>query len=336
MPAMLDLFGKLSRKGKKILGALANAAIRDTVKLVPGGDIISTLIQEAVDFGMDRLTDPVLEVAGLKQVGEVMADEEIAEIRTWLEKLTEQCGGLAQQLEVRLDVREDDLIAKISDIVCEALEKDGELAAELDRVAKNVRRQTLSLRRMEDKLDQFFHEMQRLGLSLNEIKKILIESPLMADWHEFRKARPADVEAVNRANDAFLSGKRDEGIAHFLRMLEARGVGKATIARQLGLAYLSNGNIEEAQKHFVMAGQAGASARSITQSLTHLSTVSRRPAQSCWRSLPRGFVVDNRYRVIEEIGRGGMASVYRVAGIDFDNKDEVFALKVPDPHLMTP
>jgi formylglycine-generating enzyme required for sulfatase activity/serine/threonine protein kinase len=53
-----------------------------------------------------------------------------------------------------------------------------------------------------------------------------------------------------------------------------------------------------------------------------------------WRSLPRGFVIEDKWRIVNEIGRGGMASVYRAEGIDDINKDEIAAIKIPAPSLL--
>jgi serine/threonine protein kinase len=53
-----------------------------------------------------------------------------------------------------------------------------------------------------------------------------------------------------------------------------------------------------------------------------------------WRSLPRGFRVGRKYRVVEEVGRGGMASVYRAEKLAAFEKEREVALKVPAPDLM--
>jgi len=53
-----------------------------------------------------------------------------------------------------------------------------------------------------------------------------------------------------------------------------------------------------------------------------------------WRSLPRGFLVSRKYRVEAEVGRGGMASVYRCTGASQVRAGEVVAVKVPAPWLM--
>jgi formylglycine-generating enzyme required for sulfatase activity len=69
--------------------------------------------------------------------------------------------------------------------------------------------------------------------------------------------------------------------------------------------------------------------------MTALGTAATRgPRLPVWRSLPRGLVLERRYRVEAEVGRGGMASVYRAIGVDRVNKDRPFALKVPAPELL--
>ena len=72
--------------------------------------------------------------------------------------------------------------------------------AGLGRYARDVRRLTLSLSRVEEKLDAYFHGQQKVALSLEEIKALFVESPLMAEWNEFRQARPDAVNAIRRAD----------------------------------------------------------------------------------------------------------------------------------------
>jgi formylglycine-generating enzyme required for sulfatase activity/tRNA A-37 threonylcarbamoyl transferase component Bud32 len=82
-----------------------------------------------------------------------------------------------------------------------------------------------------------------------------------------------------------------------------------------------------------VAGSAQPAALGAT--VATLATLSGRGnAGSVWRSLPRGFRVGRKYRVVEEVGRGGMASVYRAERVVTFEREREVALKVPAPELM--
>src|SRR5262249_43749973 len=156
-------------------------------------------------------------------------------------------------------------------------------------------------------------------------------SPLMADWNAFRAARPEAVRAVALADEHFLAGRREEGVAVLLDLLRQRGVGESTLALQLGLVEFGQGKVQEAQARLPQAIGSPAA----IQAHTYLPTVSGRTAGlPVWRSLPRGFLVGRKYRIDSEIGRGGMASVYRAERVAALVGEKVVALKVPAPDLM--
>jgi formylglycine-generating enzyme required for sulfatase activity len=169
--------------------------------------------------------------------------------------------------------------------------------------------------------------------SEQEIKDLFAHSPLMGEWAAFRRARPEAVRAVREADEHFLAGRKDQGVAALLGLLKQRGVGEATVAHHLGLVELSRGDPAKARQHLRQATQAGPTP-ALSRTLASLSTLSGRKA-STWRSLPRGFVLARKYRIEAEVGRGGMASVYRAESLaDFEDEDRTVAIKVPSPALM--
>jgi hypothetical protein len=150
-----------------------------------------------------------------------------------MEKLTAASGG--------------EPIQELTALVKQTLTGHDDLLRQFDASAQQVRRLTLSLSRIEEKLDVFFHGQQRIGLCLEDVKEVLINSPLLGDWTEFRKARPEAVQALNRADEHFLAGRRDEGAKELLGLLRQRGVGEETVCRALGIDALARGRLREAK-----------------------------------------------------------------------------------------
>src|SRR5262249_13772262 len=122
-----------------------------------------------------------------------------------------------------------------------------------------------------------------------------------------------------------------------LGLLKQRGAGSDTICRALGVEAFCRGKVAEARSYLKTTVRPGsAAATALVGTLTSLDTASSRSGQvPVWRSLPRGFLVGRKYRIEAEVGRGGMASVYRAAGVTRLDQGKVFALKVPAPDLMT-
>src|SRR5262249_21308080 len=141
---------------------------------------------------------------------------------------------------------------------------------------------------------------------------------------------------VAKADEDFRAGRRDEGAAALVGLLDQRGVGHATLCHHLGLRKLADGDLAGARVCLERAGEAGAPPPGpVTRLLTGGATTAAPAAGGAgWRALRRGLVVERRYRLEGEVGRGGMASVYRAAGVDRVNKGRLFALKVPAPGLM--
>ena len=70
---------------------------------------------------------------------------------------------------------------------------------------------TLSLAAIERKLDEHFHAQQKVHASLEEIKEVFANSPLMGEWHDFRRSSPDAVQILIAADEHFLAGRRDDG-----------------------------------------------------------------------------------------------------------------------------
>jgi serine/threonine protein kinase len=240
-------------------------------------------------------------------------------------------------MEQLTDATGKESLEELTALVRRTLDERDDLRQQFDATLRDVRRMTLSLSRIEEKLDIYFHVQQKVALSLEDLKSAFIESPLLGDWAEFRKARPDAVKALNDADEHFLAGRRDEGARVLIDLLKQRGIGEATVCRHLGLVSLVQGRLPDARDYLTRAaGAAGSGLPSgVIHTMVGLSTASTRgTALSVWRSLPRGVLVDRRYRIETEVGRGGMASVYRAVCVDWVNPGLLVALKVPAPDLL--
>jgi formylglycine-generating enzyme required for sulfatase activity len=200
---------------------------------------------------------------------------------------------------------------------------------------KETLSQLQALPRIEQHIESFAHEVHKIGLAVEEIKAMNVElSPLMGEWHEFRRARPQAVRALNEADAHFLAGRRAEGARVLLDLVQQAGVGQETLCRVISARFVRCGDMRRAGKSLEKL-QSLRGSPALTQVATSLVSLSTRGAVlPVWRSLPRGFVVGNKYRVEEEVGRGGMASVYRAVPVMKFDKRRCYALKVPAPELM--
>jgi formylglycine-generating enzyme required for sulfatase activity len=297
------------------------------------GTVAGKVLGELARYGVKRLLEPQAEVPDVKKAGQPFPSDQLDQLNAWLELLTASYAGLLDRLEL-LVAAGNQTAEELRVLVKQTLLERSELAREFDACAREVRRATLSLARIEDKLERNFHEIERVALAVEEIKAAYIDSPLMGEWAEFRRARPEAVRALNEADAHFLAGRREEGAKVYLGLLQQHGVGTETVCRQLGLVSMAQGRLPEARRYL---GQAGGRTMSpgLMRTMIGLSTLSTRGiALPVWRSLPRGFVVARKYRVEEEVGRGGMASVYRAVGVARFDAGRSFALKVPAPDLM--
>ena len=326
-------FCSLAFKPKAILRSLAHVAVEGAVQCIPGVGAARELLAELAAHGEARLSDPAADVPGVKPAGQVFSDGDLNDLNRWLEVITTQTAGIASKLDRLVAMREGDPFDSVLEKVQAAMTSE-EIAAEFASVQKVLRWQTLSLGRIEEKIDEHRAAMRvHLG-SLEDIKAILTDLPTRDDWRKCRSLSPELASKVSAADACFAAGRRDEGVQMLMGLMRGRyGVGTATVARQLGGIFVAQGKPDEARRAWEQAGNAGPSP-AVTNCLSRLSTSSDRADARPWRSLPRGFVVEGKYRVEAEVGRGGMGSVYRVVGCDFVTEGEVYALKVPNPALM--
>jgi formylglycine-generating enzyme required for sulfatase activity len=320
-------------KRQGLLAGLVGVAVEETIELVPGARLAVKIVGEIAKHGVERLAKPEAEVPDVKAAGQAFPTEQLDQINAWLETLTTSYAGLLDKLET-LPVKDGAGDDELTVLVKQALQDRQDIRAEFDAHARDARRLTLSLSRIEEKLDVYFHGQQKVALSLEEIKALFVKSPLLGEWTEFRQARPDAVKAIRRADEHFLAGRRDDGAAELLALLRQRGVGQATLCRLVGLRCVSQGDLGRARTA-LEAIDGSSRPPALTRALSGLSTAATRGSRvPVWRSLPRDFVVNRKFRVETEVGRGGMASVYRCLGASQVRAGEVVAVKVPAPWLM--
>jgi formylglycine-generating enzyme required for sulfatase activity len=319
-------------KRKRLLAGLVGCAVKGVSACVPGVGLAAELIGSLVEKTTEDLLDP--------ETKQPLSREQIEQIEGWLQSLAQSYSGLLDRLE-QLNLPDSGTLANLSATLAQTLAAHRDLLGAFDNCTAQVRKQTFSLGVIERKLDEHFHGQQHIVASLEEIKGLLIRSPLLGEWAELRRARPEAVRAVIEADEHFLAGREDQGIAVLLGLLRQRGVGEATLAHQVGLLELSRGRVREAREQLrqatkiATAAEVAVSLPALGATVATLATLSgRNSAGSVWRSLPRGFRVGRKYRVLEEVGRGGMASVYRAEKVASFEREREVALKVPAPELM--
>jgi hypothetical protein len=190
--------------------------------------------------------------------------------------LTQSYSGLLDRLE-QLNLPDAGILVELSRTLEKTLSAHSDLLGAFHGCEAQVRKLTLDLGIVEAKVDEFVHVQQRLAIGMEEFKELLIRSPLLADWAEFRRARPEAVKAVAEADEHFLAGRKDQGIAVLVALLKQRGVGEATLAHHLGLAELSRGRVREARERLQQATKVAAAAGQPTMAAPALAWGRRRP-----------------------------------------------------------
>ncbi len=323
-------------KRKKLLTGLVGVVVEETVACIPGASIAVKIVGEAVKHGVERFSNPAAAIPDIKQAGQAFPVEQLDQINAWLQNLTESYGSLLDRLEKGVQVNESASDAEMQSLLVRVFEQQDSLAREFAAHQVEARQQTLSLTLVEQKLDEVLHGQHKIAAGLEDLKSLFIHSPLWTDYQEFRKAHPDALAAILQADEHFLAGRRDQGADVLIALLKARGVGDRTIAYRLGLEFLTRGKVAPAKAYFDGARRAVKTVvPQMVRTATMLDTAAGRSSDIAgWRCLPRGLVLQRQYRIEEEIGRGGMASVYRVAGVDLIKRGKDFALKVPAPALM--
>jgi F-box protein 11 len=334
----IHLFRGLGSRSQKIFAGLVGVGlrlgIREGVDDLPIVGMVKDLVEELAEFGTDRLADVRATVADLKPAGQAWDAEQLNAVDQWLGDVRASFQGLQQRLEKTLIIREEASWARVAAAVAQAIETHQDLAIELTGVQKRLRHQTLSLHRIERHLSEFFQVQKGVRLSLEEIKAFLIESPLATEWLDFRRADPDGVRLLCEADALILQGRREEGEQRLIDLLRRRGVGTTVIARHLGLCKLQQGHVHELTELLEDSCGLRILPVELTATVVLPTTYRSRPSGPSWPSLPRGLVIGRKYRIEQEIGRGGMASVYRVVGVDRIQQGKVFALKVPAPGVV--
>ncbi len=182
----IDSVRKWVGKRKGLLMGLVGLAVEETVNLVPEGSLAVRLVGELTRHGIDRLGNPQADVPDLKPAGQVFPTEQIDQINTWLETLTVSYGALLDRLEGLVAVAEDQPWKEVIPLVKRSLQEHEDLAQQFDSTAQEVRQATLSLARIEERLDEFFHGQQKLALGPEDIKTVLANMPGQAEWDAFR------------------------------------------------------------------------------------------------------------------------------------------------------
>jgi len=322
-------------KRKRLLTGLVGVAVEEAVDLVPGARLAVRIVGEITKHGVERLAKPEADIPDVKPAGQAFPTEQLDQINAWLETLTTSYGTLLDRLE-SLPIQDGAGDEELTLLVRQALDDRQEWRAEFDAHKKAVCLICLSLSRIEEKLDVSLHVQQKVALSMEEIKALIVELlPLRQEMIQLRQDQADSLQVFRRADEHFLAGRRDEATLELLPLLRRRGGAQPTLCRLVALRFLSQGDLNRTRT--ALEGIDGASRPpALTRALTGLSTATTRGGQlPVWRSLPRGLVVDRRYRVEAEVGRGGMASVYKAVGvIDLLNAGQTVALKVPAAALL--
>ncbi len=322
MPVLSNL-RSWARQRRRLLAGLVGVAVETAAASVPGVNVAARFLGDMVEKAAEDALDP--------ETGQPLPAEQLGQINAWLEQLSTSCAALLDRLE-QLPLPETGPLDELTRQLQFSLLQSSELAKAFDDCLLEVRRQTLSLSLIERKLDEHFHAQQQVQASLSEIKDVFVHSPLMADWADFRRLHPDAVRALLEADEHFLAGRHEQGLAVFLALLEKRGIGSATLAHRVGIAEFGQGKLRQAATRLAQVKEPGA----LRHTATNLSTLSGKgTGLGVWRSLPRGFLINYKYRIEEEIGRGGMASVYRAVLTEEFERAATVAIKVPAPALVS-
>ena len=194
--AAIDKVCEWAKKRGGLLGGMLGVAVGSTATMIEVGSgtfvagFAIKIVAEVVRHGVERLLKPEAEVPDVKPAGQAYSSEQIDQINGWLEQLTQTYGGLLDRMEQLTEATGQESIEELTALVRRTLDERDDLRQQFDDTLRDVRRMTLSLSRIEEKLDVYFHVQQKVALSLEEIKGAFIDSPLLGDWAEFRRRVP--------------------------------------------------------------------------------------------------------------------------------------------------
>lgn len=333
----IESFRKRIGKNKGLITGLVGVAMEGVATAFPVTTWPIKVLNEIAKHGIERLARPEAEVPELKAAGQPFPSEYLDQINSWLEVLTLSLSGISDRLDSLVELRGNESDAELMELVKQSLRTNEDLNQQFDACTEEIRYQTLSLGRVEEKLDELRQQGRKSNQSLEDIKRTLAQyAPLNGELEKLRQVQPEALEAILQSEQNCLANQREQAAAILLGHCQKRGIGTETICRQLGMIYFGDGNLVKARHYLEQAGGLdGKPSDALTHTLTSLSAASTHgQGLPPWRCLPRGFIVDNRYRVEGEVGRDGMASVYRAVGIiNLVNRGDIVAVKVPAPDL---
>lgn len=246
----IDGIRKWTAKRTRLLQGLLGLAVEGVAGCVPGGSIVTwstRIVGEFAKHGVERLADASKNVPNIKPAGHALPAEQLDQLNGWLASLSTSYKALLDRLDALVTLPDDESEEQLPSLVRQALTQHADLAREFDARAEEVRRQTLSLARIEERLDDIFHGQKGIALSLEEIKGLILQCAAPpGEWEQLRKARPEAVRLLVEADEHFLAGRREDGMNVLLRLFSERGVGQATLCRRLGGAWLAEGKLKEA------------------------------------------------------------------------------------------
>ncbi len=287
MFAALSSFRVWASKRKRLLAGVVGVAVKTASACVPGVSLAAEILGQLAEKAAEDVLDP--------ETHHALSREQLAQFNEWMASLSRNYAGLLDRLE-QMPLADGGTLEQLTHAVEVAIQSRDDLLREFDACLIEVRRQTLSLSVIESKLDEHFHVQQHLTAGLEEIKELFIRSPMMGEWAAFRRARPEAVRAVSDADEHFLAGRKDQGIAAYVALLRQRGVGEVTLAHHLGLVELSRGDPAKARQHLRQATGTGQTPV-LSGTLASLSTMASRGrgcvAQPAAR-LPCGEEVSHR------------------------------------------
>ena len=320
----LTAFRSWAGKRKRLLAGVVGVAVKTASACVPGVSLAAEMLGQLAENAVEDMLDP--------DTRQPLTQEQLAQLNEWMANLSHSYAGLLDRLE-QMPIADNGTLVQLTQAVEVAIQGDEDLLREFDACLVEVRKQTLSLGVIERKLDEHFHVQQRLSASLEDIKDLFARSPMMSEWAVFRRARPEAVQAVNEADGHFLAGRKDQGVAVYLALLALARGGRGNAGASTGAGRTEPGRPGQGET----PPEAGNPGRSDAGHFVHAGAAldDVRSERGDVAELPRGFRVGRKYRIEAEVGRGGMASVYRAERLAMFEKERTVAIKVPAPALMS-
>src|SRR5262249_1775197 len=170
--AAIDSFCKWANQRKELLAGIVGVAIEEAVQFipVPGLGLACRLLGEVGVFGASRLMDKRAAIPDVKEAGQEFPKEQIDQINAWLETLTKSYASLLDRPEPLAGNTANKSAEELTALVKRTLVERADLAQEFDAHLREVRQATLSLSRIEEKLDRNFHETNRVAAGLEDLK----------------------------------------------------------------------------------------------------------------------------------------------------------------------